>query len=246
MIRLLPALALAAGAAASGACTVRTFVEPNLPYPPDPPVPLCLYASTAVLSGENLTSAAAAAACADSLEAPAECYGGIQPLVSFTGTDFRLAFDNCGLLEACSTQWVLTPTFRYTRLQNTLQSVVTGSFWTQSDVNGTYQFCGTNDAASFYLFADEVAANCSASLPVLCVCVEPYLTPSPTAVPTRRPTRSPTRSPRFAPSLQPVISPSFRPSFRPSYSPTFTPTINVGPTSSPSRVPSSSPTASPS
>jgi len=231
MLRLL----LLAAAAAATPCLIGTTLVNNAPFPPDAPAPLCLYRTSASILGSNVTYDSADMACIESALRPTTC-AEVVPLAAFPGQDF--SFDSCAPLRTCQGGVLITPSFRLGALQNSLQWVVYGNYWTQSTPQGSYAPCGYGNAASATtLLGTGAFADCAAlALPVLCLCVDPSSTPAPTpsptsaaptlpsaaptsAAPSRRPSRAPSQAPSRRPSRPPSRAPSRRPSLAPIPSP---------------------------
>lgn len=171
-------LLLAAAAAEASVCLVRTTLGPT-PYAPDPPPPLCAYATSVSLGVANLTAAAVDGACVDSPFRPLVC-SEVVPVMSYATADFAASFSSCDPLRACGSNWIITPSFRYGALQNSMAVVLPGEYWTQSDANGSYVYCGVSGGAT--LLSNNAQNNCSTTqLPVVCLCVNPATTAAPTA-----------------------------------------------------------------
>ena len=191
-------------ASASRACLIQTTTFPPAHYPPLPPDPLCAYTSSplaAPLSWDDADSA-----CIESFYRPLAC-GEVVPLFS---TSYGQLAQTCAPLRACTSQWLITPSFRFMTLQNPLgpADVVSSEYyWTYLNAQGQVTPFGVGVASAPHLLSNTIAPS-SATLPVVCLCVNvtaPTAAPT-TSAPTLHPSRSPTVAP-FLPSNSPTRSP---------------------------------------
>jgi len=234
-------LALCASSAAASSCVLTTTIPAPPTYPPDPPDPLCAYASTALLAGTNLTWAGADEACITSADRPLAC-GEVVPL--FAAPADSLLYTTCLPLRGCASDTLITPSFRFSTLLNTLEvaAVVAQPYWSFADQGGQFSACGMGDPSSTTLFSNSTAANCAMVLPVVCLCMN---STSPTMAPTASPTPSAPTLPTFFPTSLPTLLPTWLPSRAPTILATLFPTW--APSKSPSKAPSTShPSHSPS
>ena len=138
------------------ACLINTNPSSNADTPL-PAVPICLFNSSILVTNASLE---ADDACLLSDNRPT-CKD-VVPL---------LGIPTCQQpVRGCASSMIITPSFRYSALQNTLEQAGVGSgmYWTLSDVTGSYKECGIADASYPFFFTN--LASCYAPLPVICIC----------------------------------------------------------------------------
>lgn len=150
-------------------CLIKTAKQHEGPYPTLSPPPLCLY-HTAPIAKSNLTFAHADDLCV-AAAAGRGCLD-VKPMVSFESQNFRDLYSSNLLVRSCSKWTIITPSFRYTMLQNTLQAaaVLNSPYWTFSSQLGVFHPHGIGDATIPYFFTNKTLDD-DCALPIVCICI---------------------------------------------------------------------------